>query len=105
MAWAAALVVVAGCGSGSDSGQEGRLWIAPEVVDCVGVGHRWRLLVKESGYAEWEFFYDRIEGFIHVEGTSYVVDVEITEVDDPPADAGSVRYRLIRVVESVPGPG
>lgn len=98
-------MVVAGCGSGPDNSQQARLWIGPEVVDCVGVGPRQCLLVKESEDAEWEFFYDQIEGFTYVEGASYVVEVEITQVEDPPADASSVSYRLIRVVESVPGSG
>nr|MDE0502223.1 DUF4377 domain-containing protein [bacterium] len=80
-----------------------RMWVGPELVDCVGVGPRECLLVKESEEADWEFFYDGIEGFDHIEGVSYVLEVEITEIKDPPADASSLHYRLLRIVESTPG--
>lgn len=33
----------------------------------------------------------------------YVLEVEITEVKDPPADGSSLHYRLVRTVESTPG--
>ncbi len=76
------------------------LWVAPETVDCVGEAPQKCLQVKRSEDAEWELFYDEIEGFTHVEGTSYILDVEVTEVDDPPAGGSSLRYRLVTVVES-----
>lgn len=98
-------MVVGGCLSDPSSSRETRLWIAPEVAECVGVGPRTCLLVKESEDADWQFFYDGIEGFSHVEGVSYVLDVEITEIEDPPADGSSLHYRLIRVVESTPDGG
>lgn len=82
-----------------------RMWVGPDLVDCVGVGPRKCLLVKESEDADWEFFYDGIEGFIHTEGVSYVLEVEITEIEDPPADGSSLHYRLVRTVESTPGAG
>ncbi len=31
-----------------------RMWVGPELVDCVGVGPRQCLLVKESENADWE---------------------------------------------------
>lgn len=102
----AVLSVVAGaCILASPAKREARIWIAPETVDCVGVGPRTCLLVKESEDAEWGFFYDGIEGFTYVEGVSYVLDVEIVEIEDPPADASSLEYRLIRVVEEIPAGG
>ncbi len=82
-----------------------RMWVGPDLVDCVGVGPRKCLLVKDSEDADREFFYDGIEGFVHTEGLSYVLEVEITEVEDPPVDGGSLHYRLVRMVESTPGAG
>ena len=75
-----------------------RLWIGPDLVDCVGVAPQTCMLISESEDGEQELFYDQIEGFTHEAGTSYVIDVEITEVDDPPADASSLAYRLVEVV-------
>ena len=82
-----------------------RMWVGPDLVDCVGVGPQKCLLVKESEEADWEFFYDGIEGFDHIEGVSYVLEVEITEIEDPPADASSLHHRLVRIVESTPTGG
>ena len=93
------------CSTGTSSSRVVRMWIGPDVVDCVGVGPRKCLLVKESENADWEFFYDGIEGFTHIEGVSYVLDVEITEIEDPPADASSLDYRLVQVVEATSGAG
>ena len=90
-----------GAGACSEGGVV-RMWIGPDLVDCVGVGPRQCLLVKESEDADWEFFYDGIEGFEHIEGVFYVLEVEITEIEDPPADASSLHYRLLRIVESTP---
>ena len=87
------------------SSREVRMWIGPDRVDCVGVGPLKCLLVKESEDTDWEFFYDGIEGFTYVEGVSYVLDVEITQVKDPPADGSSLYYRLVRVVEATPEGG
>ena len=99
------MVTVAGCAPGSPSGRQARMWIAPELVDCVGVGPQKCMLVRESEDAEWEFFYGGIEGFTYTEGVSYVLDVEIFEVEDPPADGSSLEYRLVEIVESTPGAG
>ena len=93
------------CLTGTSSSRVVRMWIGPDVVDCVGVGPRKCLLVKESENADWEFFYDGIEGFTHIEGVSYVLDVEITEIEDPPADSSSLDYGLVQVVEATSGAG
>ena len=79
-----------------------RLWIAPELVDCVGVAPQQCMLVTTSEDGEAEFFYDAIDGFTYTEGTSYVIDVTIDEIEDPPADASSLRYTLVQIVEETP---
>jgi len=56
------------------------------------------LQIAYSEDAEYELFYDQIAGFEPVEGTSYVIDVQITEVDNPPADASSLAYTLVEVI-------
>ena len=72
------LLVLALALSACSQGRVVRMWVGPDLVDCVGVGPRQCLLVKESEDAEWEFFYSGIEGFDHIEGVSYVLEVEIT---------------------------
>ena len=79
-----------------------RLWIGPELAECVGVGPQKCMLVREGPEADWEYFYGGIDGFTYAEGTSYVIDVIITEVEDPPADGSSLHYRLTRLLESRP---
>ena len=77
-----------------------RLWIGPELVDCEGVGPQTCMQVAESADGPSELFYDAIEGFEHEAGTSYVVDVRIESVEDPPADGSSLRYVLVEVVSA-----
>ena len=91
-----ALALATGCSNASDTT---RLWIGPELVDCVGVAPMMCMQVAESEDGEYEFFYDEIAGFNYQEGTTYVIDVEITEVEDPPADASSLEYTLVEIVE------
>lgn len=76
-----------------------RLWIRPDLVDCEGEAPQRCMQVAESENGEFEFFYDDIEGFAFNEGTSYVIDVTIERVPDPPADGSSLDYTLVEVVE------
>lgn len=92
----AAALLVTGCSAGEDTT---RLWIGPELVECEGVAPMMCLQVAYAEDAEYELFYDQIAGFEPVEGTSYVIDVNITEVEDPPADASSLEYTLVEIVE------
>jgi hypothetical protein len=75
------------------------LFIASERVDCQGLIPQKCLQTRSDENADWEFFYDEIEGFEHEVGYRYKLLVEITEVDNPPQDASSLRYQLIKVLE------
>ena len=89
-------VALTGC---SDSTDTTRLWIGPERVECEGVAPIMCLQAAESEDGDYQLFYDTIEGFDYQEGTSYVIDVSITEVANPPADASSLQYTLVEIVE------
>ena len=89
-------VALTGCGESPDTT---RLWIGPERVECEGVAPMMCLQVATSEDGDYQLFYDTIEGFDYQEGTSYVIDVSITEVEDPPADASSLQYTLVEIVE------
>ena len=89
-------VALTGC---SESPDTTRLWIGPERVECEGVAPMMCLQVAESEDGDYQLFYDTIEGFDYQEGTLYVIDGSITEVENPPADASSLQYTLVEIVE------
>ncbi len=58
-------------------------------------------LVQEGsqvGTSNWSLFYDQIEGFQYEDGYIYTLRVRKEKVTDPPADASSIKYRLIKVI-------
>lgn len=95
-------VLVVGCSS-SDSDEVVRMWIEPELVECVGVAPMECMQVAYSEDGPTELFYDSIEGFTFEPGTSSVIDVRVSEVEDPPADGSSLTYTLVEVVSTEPG--
>lgn len=78
------------------------LWIAHYKVDCVGVAPQKCFLIKEGQYDEWSLWYGDIEGFDFEPGYAYEIRVAEEPVENPPADAPSVRLRLLEVVIKVP---
>jgi hypothetical protein len=74
------------------------LEVGPEKVQCQGEASQLCLLVRESADGVWRHFYSPIEGFEHEEGFQYLIEVERTRIPNPPADASSFRYRLLRVL-------
>ena len=95
----ASLVLSAALAGCSDSTDTTRLWIGPERVQCEGVAPMMCLQVAETEDGNYQLFYDTIEGFDYQEGTSYVIDVSITDMENPPADASSLQYTLVEIVE------
>jgi len=74
-------------------------FVSPNLVDCVGVGLQKCMQVRENQHTEWLNFYDKIQGFRFVEGNSYQISVKITDVENPPADASSKKYELIKIIK------
>ncbi|WP_334124987.1 DUF4377 domain-containing protein [Empedobacter brevis] len=75
------------------------LTIAPETRECsAGAGKMQCMMVKEGDAAEWQYFYNYIDGFTHEPGYEYKVVVKKSKVENPPADASSVKYELVKVV-------
>lgn len=77
-----------------------RLWVAADTIECDAVGPQTCLQISRSSNGAIEMFYSPIERFRHVTGTRYVIDVEVTEIVDPPADGSSLSYRLIEIIET-----
>lgn len=78
------------------------LWVAHYKVDCVGVAPQRCFLIKEGQYDEWSLWYGEIEGFDFEPGYAYEIRVSEEAIESPPADAPSVRLRLLDVVIKVP---
>lgn len=75
-----------------------RFTVASQTRDCSGVGRQQCMLIKRDQATDWEYFYDRIEGFDYEEGYEYVLDVQEQKIENPPADASSIRYKLVREI-------
>ncbi|MCJ7932343.1 MAG: DUF4377 domain-containing protein [Chryseobacterium sp.] len=83
---------------GADAGQK-TLIIGSQTVDCsAGAGRMKCLQVKENASDSWTHFYSNIEGFDYEPGYEYVVQVKTEKIANPPADASSIKYTLIKQV-------
>ena len=78
------------------------LIVDSELADCYGLVPQKCMKTRSDENADWELFYDQIEGFEYVAGYRYKLRVEITELENVPSDASSLRYKLIEVVEKIP---
>ena len=114
--------VATGCGAGGDDGGEAqgrssslsadfplgqvRVEVLPEHVEVqageAGMQPHAHLRVVATGY-DLYVFPGEINGITLIDGTSYLLDIEITERDEYLADASSVEYELIEVIESTEG--
>ncbi|WP_368216800.1 DUF4377 domain-containing protein [Aeromonas sp. R2-3] len=96
----AALLLTA-CQSTPASSQGETLYINSQLVDCVGVGPMQCMQVRSDEQRPWTLFYQNIEGFQFEPGYRYQLTVSKEQLTDVPADAPSVRYQLIKVVNKV----
>lgn len=100
--WATALLALSGCAAtATENSQEKTLYIASELVDCVGVAPMKCMQVKENPNEEWASFYDGIQGFDFEAGYQYKLKVFVKYLDpkDVPADASSRRWSLVKILE------
>lgn len=59
------------------------------------------MLVQEGdaiGTDKWNYFYDEIEGFDYHPGFVYDIQVRKKKVKNPPQDASSIKYTLVKVI-------
>ncbi len=73
------------------------LSVMPFKQPCMGVGPMLCLQVIDSAGVRM-FFYDAIDGFSYQWGTPVTLSVRVDQVENPPADASSLRYTLADVV-------
>ncbi len=74
------------------------LFIASELVDCVGVAPQKCMQVKQSLDAPWELMYSQIEGFEYQPGYEYKLEVRSEVVENPPMDSSGVRVILVKEI-------
>lgn len=98
--WLAVATLSACLGLSSPSVEVQTLDVAAQKVACVGEGQRECLRVRRVPDGEWENFFGTIEGFTHEPGWRTRIEVERRRVPNPPADASSWSYRLLRVLSS-----
>ncbi len=87
-----AISLLAGCQSKaiSTSSSE-RFDISANTVPCEGPFFPMRCLIVNG-----EYFYDAIEGYQHIEGSSATIYVERRKRPDPiPADVGKYTYHVV----------
>jgi heat shock protein HslJ len=94
---ALASVVVAACGPLGGSGEK-TIYVGPYQADCVGVAPQKCLLVREKPEDDWTMHYDPIQGFDYEPGYEYELRIMEEKVENPPADASSIRWTLVEEV-------
>lgn len=81
---------------------EKTLYISPTLVDCEGVAPQKCMMVMEKPEDGYQLFYGNIEGFDFEEGFEYELLVRMEEIENPPADASSLKYTLLQIISKTP---
>ncbi|MGX9985814.1 DUF4377 domain-containing protein [Chryseobacterium sp. POL2] len=75
------------------------LFVSAEQKDCSnGAGTQKCMLVREKPTEQWSYFYSNIDGFNYEPGYDYVLTVSTAKIANPPADASSIKYTLIKQI-------
>jgi len=85
------------------------MWIKGIKVDCTGVGSMKCMLVQKSDIIEpgkWQSFYNEIDGFQFQSGylSKLLVSEEKLSYAHVPADASSIKYKMIELLEKKQDP-
>ncbi|POZ63100.1 META and DUF4377 domain-containing protein [Chromobacterium alticapitis] len=75
------------------------IYVAAERKPCSGVAPMQCLQVRDDKSKPWQLHYGEIEGFQPEPGVAYRLRIKEVKVDNPPADASSLRWILDMVVE------
>ncbi len=77
------------------------LLVADQKANCTGVIKMDCLQVKQLSEEKYSLFYENIEKFNFVADYFYVLEVQVTTVKNPAADASKFKYRLKKVLARV----
>ena len=83
---------------------EKTIYVADTMVNCTSVAVQKCLQIKENEKDYWSSLFTNIEGFDFEEGYSYKLKVEVTKIENPPADASSERYVLLEILKKTKTP-
>jgi heat shock protein HslJ len=89
---------LAACAPIASGPSEKTIYVGPYQVPCTGVAPQSCLLVREDPSDDWQYHYDPIEGFVYEPGFEYELRILETPVENPPADASSIRWSLLEIV-------
>lgn len=92
-------IIFASCSS-SDNNSE-TMTVASRRGDCSALVPQQCLLIKSGNSHNWTNFYSQIEGFEYEAGFEYIIEVEVENIKNPPADAPSAKYTLTKVISKV----
>lgn len=62
------------------------------------------LIKKDKSQEKWEFMSDEIEGFQYEEGYEYEIMIRTEKIANPPMDASSLKYSLLKVISKTSSP-
>jgi hypothetical protein len=68
-------------------------------TECHGLSPTLCLLTRGSELEPWSYHFDGIRGFTYEWGYDYELLVLVTRIPDPPADASSIDYKLLEIVQ------
>ena len=88
----------------SDRSTTTRMWVAPDRTECTGVAPMMCLQVAYGPNGPYTLFYDTIKGYTHQSGVATVLDVQVTDLANPPADGSSKAYTLLSIIDENPAP-
>ena len=106
---ALAVLVMNTCGEAKDDPKAVTYFVNSAKVPCEGVGKMQCLQIQKGemmSEGNWSNFYGNIEGFDYQQGFIYKISVT-EEKSDPatvPADASSIKYTLVQVLEKETDP-
>ncbi|MEV6774446.1 DUF4377 domain-containing protein [Nocardia sp. NPDC051030] len=78
------------------------IYVADQTVPCTGVAPQNCLQVRRDPNAEWELHYGGIDGFTFEPGFNYRLLIEQRPWVNPPADAPSATWHLVKVLSKEP---
>ncbi len=77
------------------------LYVAPKQVDCSGMSDQKCFLIRSYPGENWILHYDEISGLDYESGFSYKIKVKKEHIKNPHADASSIRFILVEVLEKI----
>jgi Domain of unknown function (DUF4377) len=95
---ALSLSILASTACAADGSEEEVMLVDHYKQPCMGMAPQLCLRVAQNGSEDLNNFYDSIAGFDYEWGHRYELQVQITEIDNPPADGSSRRYTLLEVI-------